>query len=804
MHIPLSWLAEFVAWKGTPSALAERLAAAGLAIEAIEEVGRLDRRVRAGKLLKVEPHPQADRLQVCRVDAGERAPLTVVSGAPGLATGQLVPIALAGARLPSGKEVVAADVRGIASAGMLCAESELELGDDASQVLALPVEARPGTPLADLPGIADTVFVTEVTPNRGDWLSVLGVAREIAALTGVRLKHPRPRPRESGAPAGKAVSVRITAPDLCPRYCARLIYDVRPGPSPLWVRLRLRRAGMRSIDVIVDATNYIMLERGQPLHAFDFERLGAREVIVRRARTGERMTTLDGVERTLDDADLVIATPARAVAIAGVMGGEDSEVTATTRVVLLESAFFSPSAIRRTSRRLGLPSQAAYRFERRVDPAMAPEAADAVAALIVRLAGGRVAPGIVEHAPGMKTLKPPVVRLRLHRIQALLGAAVSRTEVARRLRVLGAECRADGESYLVTAPSYRSDLHLEEDIIEEVARVGGYERIPVTLPDAPLKVGSETPGRALQRRVRQSLTAAGLAEMVTLTLTDAETNLRLGGFVGRDLGPLVLRNPLSSELSELRRSPLSGLLRALRLNLDRGAEFVGAFELGKSFGVNQAGARQESHAAGLLLCGHWPPRGAERQGPETDLFDLKGVVDNLCATLAIDPRRIRWTATRELPFLHPGKSAQLAFDGTAIGCIGALHPELVQHLDLPSAVWLGELDTQSLAHYVPRLLDIRALPRFPAVTRDLALSVADAFHADEIIDWYRALANPLIESVRLFDCYQGPPIPSGEKSLAYTIVYRATDRTLTDDEVNSLHAQIRDQLAQRFTLTFRS
>src|SRR5438093_670858 len=403
MRIPLSWLAEFVTWSRPAAALAERLTMAGVKIEAIEEVGRLDPRIVAGRLAAVEPHPDADRLRVCRVDVGGPAPIVAVSGAPGLAAGQLVPMAPPGARLPEGREAQAVRIRGVESAGVLCSEAELGLGEDASQVLVLPSDAAPGTPLARLPGIADTVLEAEVTPNRGDCLSILGVAREVAAVTGARLRHPRPRPRESGAAA-------------------------------------------------------------------------------------------------------------------------TSEVTPATRAILLESAFFVPASVRRTSRRLALPSQAAYRFERRVDPAMVPEALDAVAALIARLAGGRVAPGIVEDAPGTKALGPPTIRLRPQRVSALLGARLARGQIVRSLHALGATCRAERDALLVTPPSFRGDLRLEEDLVEEVARVGGYDRIPVTLPEVLLGAGEDTPARRLAAHVRQALAAAGSADLGTLAFPDPETH----------------------------------------------------------------------------------------------------------------------------------------------------------------------------------------------------------------------------------------------------------------------------------------
>jgi phenylalanyl-tRNA synthetase beta chain len=806
MRVPLTWLQEFVPWDGAPEALADRLTMAGLAVEALEPVGRLDAHIRVGRLASVERHPTSDRLYVCRVDVGAGEPVTIVSAAPGLRAGRQVPVALPGARLPSGVEVGTREFAGVASAGVLCSEAELGLGDDSGQVLSLDAEIAVGTPVADVSGVADTVLVTEVTPNRGDWLSIAGVAREIAAITGVSLRWPSRRLRESGTPAAESIRVRVEAPDLCPRYCARLVRGVRIGPSPLWVRLRLRRAGMRSINTVVDVTNYVMLERGQPLHAFDLSRIADGTIVVRRATPGERLVTLDGVERALDPADLVIADPRRAVAIAGVMGGQDSEVTTDTRDLLLESAFFLPATVRRTSRRLGLPSQAAYRFERRVDPAAVPEAADAAAALIARLAGGKVAPGIVEDASGAAALVASPVRVRPRRVTAALGIALERGEIGRRMRALGAQCRGDGDALVVTPPSYRGDLALEEDLIEEVARLGGYDAIPTTLPVVPIATGEDSPDRLFAARVRRLLVAEGLAEMVTVAFTDEETNRRLPGWTGRNLAPIAVKNPLSSEMGALRRSPLAGLIRALAANRAHGAGFVAAFEVGKSYGKGADGKPLEPRAIAVLLAGAWPPCGPEREGPAVEFGDLKGVVENLLGGLGVAGSRTRFrpVGAGEVSFVHPGKAAVVEIDGSPVGVLGALHPEVMQVFDLTGEVWVSELDFTATAHYVPRRFDLTPPPRFPAVARDIAVIVDEAFLADDILEEIQKVSDPRIESARLFDCYRGAPIPAGQKSLAYAIAYRAADRTLTDDEVNALHDRVRAHLTDRFSLTLRS
>jgi phenylalanyl-tRNA synthetase beta chain len=435
---------------------------------------------------------------------------------------------------------------------------------------------------------------------------------------------------------------------------------------------------------------------------------------------------------------------------------------------------------------------------------MVPEALDAVAALIARLVGGEVAPGMVEDASGLAALAPPTIRLRRRRTVALLGTPLARAELATRLRALGARCRTEGDGLNVTPPSYRGDLVIEEDLVEEVARVGGYDAVPVTLPAAPITGGEDSPAREWAGRVRAQLVADGLAEMVTVSFTDAQTNRLLPGFVARTLTSIAVRNPLSSETGELRRSPLAGLVRALRTNADRGATFVGAFELAKGYGLDTNGESAEPRAIAILLWGMWPARGAERTGPAVDFLDLKGVVTNLLGGLGGDLDGVRWRPAGEGGFLHPGKAAVIEADGRALGIAGALHPETAQVFDLAGEVWLCELDFAGVAHYVPRRPALRPLPRFPAVTRDIAVVVDDAFLADAILEEVRTLRDPRIESARLFDCYRGAPIPSGKKSLAYTISYRAADRTLTDDEVNALHDRVRAHLRDRFPMELRS
>jgi phenylalanyl-tRNA synthetase beta chain len=802
VRVPLSWLAEVVTWEESSAALADRMSMAGLKVEAVEEVGDLDPRIRAARLETVASHPETPQLAVCRLDLGGEA-RTLVSAAPGLVAGRRVAVALAGATLPDGRQVEPVEVRGVASEGVLCTEADLELGDEAARALELP-GAVPGAALRDLPGVRDTVIEIEVTANRGDLLSIRGVARDLAAVLGVRAHPSRRRVRERGARADEQIRVRIEAPDLCPRYVARVVRGVRVRPSPLPVRLRLLRCGMRSINAVVDATNLAMLEHGQPLHAFDLSRIADGAIVVRRAAAGERIVTLDGVERTLAPEDLVIADTRGPIALAGVMGGQTSEVIAATRDVVLESAFFAPSAVRRTSRRLGLPSQAAYRFERRVDPGGVPGAAAAAAGLLARLAGGAVAPGAVEEAPGLAALAPRPIRLRPERVRALLGMPIPATEMRRRLTALGMTCRREGPVLVVTPPSWRGDLEIEEDLGEELARLGGYDRVPTTLPLVPASGADEGADRRIARRIRRLLVAEGLSEMVTLTLTDPETNRLAGGVIGAARTAIALANPLSSELSELRRSPLAGLVRTLGMNTSQGAAFFGGFEVGKGFGRDARGAVTEWRAVVGVLAGRWPARGVERAGPPIDFGDVKGVVQNLLAGLGIPDDEVCWRPAGDVAVLHPGKAARIVAGSTLLGAAGAMHPAVAQALDLAGEVWLFELDFGEVAHYRPRRVGVRALPRFPAVTRDIAVVVDESFQAESILEEVRALADPLVESASVFDCYRGAQIPDGKKSLAYTIAYRASDRTLTDEEVSAAHERVRAHLSARFALTLRS
>jgi phenylalanyl-tRNA synthetase beta chain len=582
MKLSLRWLREFVDTPLDTAALCERLTMGGLEVDAVEERGEEIRGVVVGRIAATRPHPEAERLAVCEVETGSGPPATVVCGAANARPGIAVAFARDGAELPGGRRIGSAEIRGVASSGMLCSEAELGLADESEGILELSAEAPLGADVAEHLALRDTVLEISITPNRGDCLSVLGLAREIALLTGAELRRPRERVREKGAPAGDVIAVRIDDASGCRRYAARVVRGVRVGPSPLWLRLRLQAAGLRSINNVVDVTNLVMLERGQPLHAFDLRRLPRPEIVVRRAGEREALQTLDGVVRALDREDLVIATGAEPVAIAGVMGGADSEVVDETTDLLLESAWFDPSSVRRTARRLDLASEASYRFERGVDIDGVPAAVDRAAALITEVAGGAVAKGIIDVYPGR--MVPRAIELRPQRVSEILGCAVSRDQVRSIMKALGAAV-AKGEqgALAVTPPSFRSDLEREIDLVEEVARVVGYDRIPTTMPARPLVSGSVPARMRLEREIRELLRAAGLSEVVGLAFVSVEGNRLLPG-VNVGGRAVELLNPLSKDEPQLRTSLLQSVVAMWRHNRNQNATAIAAFSLARSTG----------------------------------------------------------------------------------------------------------------------------------------------------------------------------------------------------------------------------
>jgi phenylalanyl-tRNA synthetase beta chain len=801
VKITLNWLRELVDVVLSPEELADALVMAGLEVESIEERRPSWTDVEVAVIEDVAAHPNADRLRLCQVRRATET-VAVVCGASNMEVGDRVALAVPGTVLPDGKRIERAAIRGQSSHGMLCSSRELGLSEGGGGgIMILPADAPVGTRLVSYLGAEDTILELSVTPNRGDCLSVLGVAREVVALTGATLHDRTFTLAEEKTPATRLARVELQAPDLCPHYAARIVRGLRVGPSPLWMQTRLDMIGMRPINNVVDATNYVMLERGQPLHAFDLQQLRGRRVAARRVGRRQRFETLDGQVRELLPDDLVIADAEEPVAIAGIMGGADSEIKAETVDVLLESAFFTPETVRRTARRLGLMSDSSYRFERGVDPGGTRAALDRVTHLIGVHAGGAVAKGVLEdRAQGRRARA--AIRLRPGRVNELLGSSLKVAEMERPLRLLGATVSGQGPlARRVVPPLHRFDLQTEIDLIEEIARLIGYDAVAATVPSIPAGGPGIGPIHDVERRLRERLRGAGFDEMITHAMVGADDNRAFPGLPELTGHAVELANPLSVDAVELRRSLLPGLVRAYSENRRHGAPHVAGFVLGRVF-AREDDRYHEVRALGVLLAGAWPAATVGEVSRPCDFLDLKGALEAVFTELHLEVVRFE-PVSSEAAYLHPGKAARIEIGGVSCGYAGALHPNLTATRNLEGSPWVAELDLMRVVQYCPGRVIFRQLPRFPAVARDIAVIVDDGFPAQRILDAVKEAAEPLVEEVRVFDHYTGSPIPAGKKSLAYTIAYRAPNRTLTDDEVNAMHDQLVARLVRQLPLEVR-
>jgi phenylalanyl-tRNA synthetase beta chain len=771
VRVPVSWLREYVSFDLPPRELGERLSLTGTKLEALHRRGvpRGVERYRVGRVLSREQHPNADRLSLCSVDIGAGEPQQIVCGARNFEAGATVAVALPGAVLPDGTELRVAKLRGLESHGMMLSERELELGQDHDGIMLLPGDWPVGDPLVDHLAIADDVLEFEITSNRPDCQNVYGIAREVSAVLDTDLAAwPGTEPEPAGE--GKAedyVKARIDAPEMCPRWAARVFTNVRVGPSPPWLKARISAAGMRPISNVVDITNYVMLAIGEPTHAFDLDKVAGHQIVVRRASDGERVTTLDGQDRVLDTDTLVIADAEKPSAVAGLMGSEWSEVSAQTTTVLMECANFDGPTTQASSIRLGLRTEGSSRWEKGLDPHLPPKALRLASQLMVELAGATLVPGEIDLHGELP--EPPVVPLRRTRLEGLIGIAYSDEEVDRSLAGLGYEWAGHGWR----VPTWRAaDTTREVDLIEEVARIRGLERVPADMPGGDPGGGRLNPEERLRRRVVDVLRGAGLSEAATLTLWDVGMPGRLRLASGDRRAALVeLQNPMSAEWAAMRTLVFPGLLVSVRRNLAMSAPRVALFEIGHVFlrGDGQL-PEQPWRVAGVLA------------GEAAGFFAAKGVVEAL-----FDAARVEVPAAEPVdePFLHPGRAARVGD-----GFVGELHPLVAGAFELEPGVAVFELGLDGLRGRPPEEVLYRDVTSFPPLRQDIAVVVAEDVPAGRVVEVVRSAGGRALARAEVFDVYRGPQVGEGRKSLALHLVFQAPDRTLTDAEADAVREGI--------------
>ena len=810
MKFTLSWLNQFIA-TGTlsPAQVADKLTMLGLEVDSVEELfADLDQIVTA-RVTAVSKHPDADKLTVCEVDCGDET-VQVVCGAPNVRAGMVSALARPGVKLPDGTKIKKAKVRGVASAGMLCSSRELGLNDEHSGILDLDEHLDPGRPFAEALGLRDTMIEVDLTPNRPDCASVRGIAREVGSFAGGPLR-PLVDSVTPLSPTIPGYAVVIENPELCPRYTARKLRKVTIGSSPQWMQQRLSAVGMRPINNIVDITNYVMLESGQPLHAFDFATLRGSQIVVRRPNPSETtITTLDGSERPLDGDTLLICDAERPVAVAGVMGGLDTEITAGTSEILLESACFDPISIRRTARRLGFPSEASYRFERGVDPNLADSALERAVQLIVELTGAEADPGGIDVYPGRKPLQQ--LELRVQRVRSLLGLDIDRDQVARLLRSIEFPVTVIDEATLaVTVPSFRIDIEREVDLVEEVARLVGYNNIPTAQPLIRMDYPRRDELRHLRQEVSQLLIAQGYFEAINYSFV-AESHHDLCRLAADDPRRRVTRllNPLSDEQAVMRSLLLPGLLENIRRNINFQRTDIRLFETGKVFLQRGADELPEER---LLLCAvlsgsRYP--GAEPlhfSGQQADFLDIKGTALNLLQTLRIagspDAPLLRPEPTMIQPYCDATCALALVHNDEPIGTLGAVHPDTLKGFNIKQPVYFLEIDLEKLLTMERQPKQFTSLLRYPAVKRDISLTLPESTPAGELLRAITGLRQKYVETTEIFDVYRGKPIQAGYKSVALSITYRSATATLDDQTVDRVHEKIVQALTAEFKAQLR-
>ena len=804
MKVPLNWLKDYVDVNLPPSEPAKRLTLAGFEVAEIITTGGSWDNIIIGQITSVNPHPNADRLRLTTVNLGTEQE-TVVCGAPNLNVGDKIAFAHVGARLINpyngqSEELKPAKIRGVVSRGMVCSEKELGISDSHEGIMVLSAEAKVGTPLAEYLG--DTVLDIDITANRPDCLSVVGIAREVAALSDQKMHIPEINYKETDNPIDKQISVEIADADLCPRYCASLITGVKIAESPAWMQERLVAAGQRPINNIVDITNYVMLEYGQPLHSFDYDRIKSKKIIVRRAKEGEDFFTLDGTERKLTRDMLVIGDGDRTVAIAGVMGGLNSEVTESTTSILLEAASFKAASIHYTSRRLDLTSEASMRFERGISAGLTIPALKHSTQLIAEMGGGTVAKGIIDVYPGKKEPRP--ILLTPEEVKRVLGIGYSLDQIVNSLTSLGFECKADGSKIMVTAPYWRSDIRLDVDLIEEVARVIGYDKIPTTLLGEPIPRQNPEPILSLRKKIRESLVGYGFYEIMNYTLTSLQllSNAAAEPHPPEPM-PLRVSNPMTADQEYLRPSLRANLLATLASNRRHEDGGIKLFEMGKIYLPRENDLPEEPEVLCGIISGSRVERSWLGGDGSLDFYDVKGVAEGLLSHLGL---AVDFEKSSDKG-LHPVRQAAIVLqlqDGPKvnIGVFGEVHPKVADAFEIAGPVGLFEINVTTLLPFAVSHKMFQPIPRFPSTVRDMALVVDIGITNQRILDIIKGFS--LISEAVLFDVYSGKQVAADKKSLAYRLVYQSPTHTLTDEDVNKVQEQILNRLMKELGATLRS
>ncbi len=804
MNVSYKWLQEYVDLSGiSAEELAEKITLSGIEVDGVVKKSEGLKGVVIGHVLECEQHPNADKLNKCLVDIGQEEPVQIICGAPNVGKGQKVAVATVGAVLPGNFKIKRAKLRGEESHGMICSLQELGLEaklvakEYATGIFNFPQDAKVGEDALAALGLDDEVLELDLTPNRSDAMSMIGVAYEVAAILGREVKWPVINSSESTEKATDFISVKVEAPEDTPLYIAKVVKDIKVGPSPLWLQTRLMNAGIRPHNNVVDITNYILLEYGQPLHAFDYDRLGSKEIVVRRAKDAEKMTTLDETERTLSSEHLVITNGNVPVAVAGVMGGANSEVVEDTTTVIIEAAYFSGAVVRKASKDLGLRSESSARFEKGVDPERVRLAGERAAQLMVEYAGGTVLEGTSEYND--IRIEPAVVSITLDKINTSIGTNISSQEVLDIFHALKFEVKVEGETFIVTVPTRRGDITIEADLVEEVARLYGYDNIPSTLPVGTPTVGALTDYQQKRRIVRRALEGAGLYQATTYSLTSPK---KAAQFTTEKSDSITLAMPMSEEHSQLRLSIIPQLLEVVKYNNARQMDSVALYEIGSVFfKENDRELPEEIEYAAGAITGLWESNPWQGEKKPVDFFVVKGIIEAAFEALGVLDAVEYRKAT--VPDMHPGRTAEVLLNGEVIGFVGQVHPSVQKDYDVKET-YVFELSLEALAEANVDPIAYRMIPRYPSVTRDIALVVDKEIEAGQLQRIIVAAGGDLLKEIHLFDLYEGERMEEGKKSLAFSLKYFDPARTLTDEDITKAHDKVMEAVKEQAGAVLRS